>query len=120
MIGASDTLSIVDAINAALDVIITKVPDLARDAARAKVRPNAALKTKRASVLAAEAVTRPGLTDDDRRALTAAITAIEDGTRSEALPPVRITSAQMTRLRDEASEQGLSVSDLIRRKLFGA
>ncbi|GEM_PF-6551663 len=116
------TLSLVEAVDAALDVILRRFPDLAGDAAKAKRSSREDLKAKKASRIAAQAVettlfkTIPAA---DQRKLARVIEAVESDSRDAVLPPVRVRPDQLRSLQAEADKSGRSLSELIRLRLFG-
>jgi hypothetical protein len=121
VVAQCDTLLGMDA-EKALELIAAKVPALAAEALKARHRPSQALKSKAAARLSSLALSDASadFSGRDRALLSRIARPVEDDTRSVCIPPVRLTRTQMAELETEAAEAGLTLSDIVRRRLFGA
>lgn len=101
-----------------LALIAERAPDLARRAETVRRKPDDVSRRRAAAKLVHVALRDPRFEPDEER-LRDYLQANGRELRSAQLPPIRITDEQLATLNREAAAAGLSLSDHIRRRLFG-
>lgn len=102
----------------ALDIIAARVPHLSVNATRMKAWKETRYLEKGVKRLCEEALGMPDLKPAERQFLLRMVENIEDDGMPFLLR-VKISNEQADQLETEARENGISMSELVRRKLFG-